>query len=119
MGLSRPALTGQTSTGLHVFFIPAGSVLGNREAGRRMYVRIPRPALPAASALAAVCAVAVGTPGRVGVGVPERAVISGRNPLPPPRGGPGSAQRLPDLLRDDRGRVLAGDYREKRGDRVL
>ena len=84
-----------------------------------MYVRIPRPALPAASALAAVCAVAVGTPGRVGVGVPERAVISGRNPLPPPRGGPGSAQRLPDLLRDDRGRVLAGDYREKRGDRVL
>ena len=46
-----------------------------------MYVRIPRPALPAASALAAVCAVAVGTPGRVGVGVPERAVISGRNPL--------------------------------------
>ena len=47
-----------------------------------MYVRIPRPALPAASALAAVCAVAVGTPGRVGVGVPERAVISGRNPLP-------------------------------------
>ena len=53
---------------------------------------------------------------RVGVGVPERTVTSGRNPLR--GGGPGSAHRLPDLLRDDRGRVLAGDYREKRGDRV-
>ena len=52
-----------------------------------------------------------------GFRVPERAVISGRIRLR--GGGPGSAQRLPDLLRDDRGRVLAGDYREKRGNRVL
>ncbi len=66
---------------------------------------------------APVGAVAVRIASRVGVGVPERAVISGRNPR---RGaGPGNAQRLPDLLRDDRGRVLAGDYRQKHAGQFL
>jgi hypothetical protein len=77
---------------------------------------------PAPQQLARLCRcagrlVAAGTPGRVRVGVPEHALISGRNALR--GGGPGSAQRLPDLLRDDRGRVLAGDYREQRGDQFL